>query len=155
MYEPGTILTLKEQRDPDEETGEPFAYNRVEVIGESPVSIPRGGWEGSDARGVIVTPLSNFGGVLDEPFGKLRELYDVESIPERVMNIAPQVRVINSSTASAGPTPEEVFAAQAPGVAPEPGQKRGRTKPLGEAGAPKSADGPLGPSRRKKPAANG
>ena len=33
MYEPGTILALKEPREPDEETGEEFPYNEVEVIG--------------------------------------------------------------------------------------------------------------------------
>jgi hypothetical protein len=35
--------------------------------------------------------------------------------------------VIHSTSQSAGPTPEEVFAEKAPGTPPEEGQKRGRT----------------------------
>lgn len=153
MYEPDTILVLKEQRDPDPETGEDFAYNRVRVVGESPVGhTHKGEWRGPDARGVIIVPLTNFGGTLDEPYGKLREMYDVESIPEKVVEVQTKVRIVNSSSQSAGPTPEEVFAKEAPGVAPEEGQSRGRTSPLGEPGGPASADGPLGKpaSRRKK-----
>jgi hypothetical protein len=144
MYEPDTILTLKEQREPDPETEEEFAYNRVRVVNESPVAHDRGDWQGADARGVIIVPLSNFGGTLDEPFGKLRELYDVESIPEHTAPVEQPVRVINQGTASAGPTPEEVFAAEAPGTPPEDGQTRGRTSPLGEPGGPADAAGPLG-----------
>lgn len=147
MYAADTILALKVPRDPDPETDEPFAYNKVRVVGESPVShANKGNWSGGDAVGVIVVPLSNFGGTLDEPFGKLVTLYDVESVPEKVVNeAAPKVRVINSSTAEAGPTPEDVFKKEAPGKAPEPGQKRGRTSPLGEPGGPADFDGPLGP----------
>jgi hypothetical protein len=145
MYEPNTILTLKEQRDPDEETNEPFAYNEVRVVGESPVShADKGDWTGTDARGVIIVPLTNFGGTLDEPFGKLREIYDVTSVPEVEVDVVQKIRVVNATSAQAGPTPEEVFAAQAPGVAPEEGQVRGRTLPLGEPGGPADADGPLG-----------
>lgn len=153
MYEPDTILSLKEQREPDEETNEPFPYNEVRVVGESPVShADKGDWTGTDARGVIIVPLTNFGSTLDEPFGKLREIYDVKSIPEVEVDVAPKIRVINSSSAQAGPTPEEVFAEKAPGVAPEEGEIRGRTKPLGEAGGPASANGPLGkaPSKARK-----
>jgi hypothetical protein len=148
MYADDTILKLKVQRDPDPETDEVFAYNQVRVVGESPVShADKGNWKGEDARGVIIVPLANFGGTLDEPFGKIRTLYDVESIPEKVVNeAAPQVRVINSATAEAGPTPEDVFKEKAPGKAPEPGQKRGRTSPLGEPGGPADFDGPLGPA---------
>lgn len=145
MYEPDTILTLKEQREPDPETGEEFAYNKVKVINESPVShTNKGDWQGVDARGVIIVPIANFGGTLDEPFGKLRELYDVESIPEHTAPVEQPVRVINQGTASAGPTPEEVFAEKAPGKAPEEGQTRARTSPLGDPGGPAGKDGPLG-----------
>ena len=151
MYEPGTILKKKVQDPADPETGEAFAYNRVLVVNASPVSHPRGDWEGADAQGVILQPLSNFGGNLDEPFGKVREMFEVESVPETIIPAQQVVRVVNATSAQAGPTPEEIFAQQAPGVAPEEGQKRARTSPLGEPGGPADADGPLGkaPSRRK------
>ena len=153
MYERDTILVLKEQRDADPETGEAFAYNRVRVVGESPVAhTHKGEWEGADARGVIIQPVTNFGSNLDEPFGKLRELYSVESIPEVVVPVQQTVKIVNATTAQAGPTPEEVFAAEAPGTPPEEGQIRGRTSPLGGPGGPAAKDGPLGktPSQRKK-----
>ncbi len=145
MYATNTILSLKAQRDPDDETGEEFAYNKVRVIGESPVQhTSKGEYEGSDAKGVIVVPMSNFGGTLDEPFGKLRQLYDVEEIPDTSIQPPSPIRVIDSSTAQAGPTPEEVFRDEAPGVVPEPGQRRARTpvSPLSDPG-PESAKGPL------------
>jgi hypothetical protein len=145
MYADNTILTLKVQRDPDKETGEAFAYNQVKVIGRSPIShAHKGKWQGGDAEGVILSPLSNFGGTLDEPFGKCVQLYDVESIPERVINAPQPIRVIDAQSAEAGPTPEEIFAKEAPGAKPEAGQIRGRTSPLGEPGGPVDYDGPLG-----------
>lgn len=132
MYESDTILTLKKPRDPDPETGEEFPYNKVKVIGQSPVSHAGrdsgGNWEGVNAAGVIITPLSSFGSTLDEPYGKLVALYDVAELPETTVDLAPQVRVINSTSGSAGPTPEEVFEQEAPGVPPEEGQRRGRTR---------------------------
>ena len=152
MYANDTILTLKEQREPDEETGEECPYNRVKVVGRSPIDhglveknpdgSPR--WLGDDASGVILSPLSNFGSTLDEPFGKLRTLYDVESVPEVTVEVANPIRVIDSSSEAAGPTPEQVFATEAPGVAPDPGQKRGRTgvSPLGDVANP-ATKGPL------------
>ena len=152
MYEPNTILALNEQRDPDPETGEEFPYNRVRVVGQSPVShADKGDWTGADAVGVIIVPLTNFGSTLDEPFGKLREIYAVEEVPVVEVEAAPKIRVINATSAQAGPTPEEIFAAQAPGKAPEEGQSRARTNPLGDPGGPKDADGPLGkaPSGRQ------
>lgn len=145
MFEPNTVLALKEQRDADPETKEEFPYNRVKVVGQSPVShADKGDWQGTDAAGVIVVPLTNFGSTLDEPFGKLREIYDVESMPEVEVEVAPKIRVINGTSAQAGPTPEEVFAEKAPGTPPEEGQKRARTSPLGDPGGPQTADGPLG-----------
>lgn len=145
MYEPNTVLALKEQRPNDPETDEPFPYNRVRVVGESPVShADKGDWKGGDARGVIIVPLTNFGSTLDEPFGKLREMYKVESVPEVEIEVAPKIRVVNATSAQAGPTPEEVFASKAPGKPPEEGQRRGRTSPLGAPGGPEDADGPLG-----------
>lgn len=134
MYPADTVLKLKKQRKPDKETNEKFAYNRVRVVGPSPVShASKGEWTGADAAGVIVTPLENFGGVIDEPFGKLVELYEVESQPE------PQVveQTVTIKQASLGPTPEEVFKTDAPGVPAEPGQIRGRS-PLPDVVAPSS-----------------
>ena len=148
MYESDTILALKEPRDPDPETNEEFAYNRVRVVGESPVShAHKGDWEGADARGVIIVPLTNFGGTLDEPFGKLRTIYDVESIPEHEAPAAVPIKVIDATSASAGKTPEEVFASEAPGVSKEEGRaakRAARQSPLGEPGGPPEHDGPLG-----------
>ncbi len=144
MYAADTILVLKEQRDPDPETGETFAYNRVQVIGQSPISHSRKGtWTGSDAEGVILTPIANFGGTLDEPFGKCRLLYDVESIPVKEIPAPQSIRVINANTSEAGETPEEVFKREAPGVKPLAGETRGRS-PLGGDGGPVSTYGPLG-----------
>jgi hypothetical protein len=147
MYATDTILTLKAQRPPDEETGEDFPYNQVRVVGESPINHVHGDWSGTDAAGVIVQPVTNFGATLDEPFGKLRALYDVESIPEPPSIVpAGAVQVIDSRSAAAGPTPEEVFEDKAPGTPPEPGQTRGRTprpSPLGET-KDEAAAGPLG-----------
>lgn len=136
---------MKTQREPDPETGEPFAYNTVEVINASPISAhTKGDYMGADAVGVIVVGTSNFGATLDEPFGKLRELYEVVSIPVHEAPAVP-VRVINSTSAAAGPTPEEVFREKAPGVAPEEGQTRGRTpmSPLDDPPRPEQ-HGPLG-----------
>lgn len=145
MYESGTILTLKDQRPPDEETNEVFAYNEVEVIGPSPVTHPgTAEWSGTASQGVIIKPIANFGGVIDEPLGKIQALYNVKSIPVKEVVMQPKIKVIDSATAAAGPTPEEVFAKEAPGVPPEEGQIRGRTSPL-EDPRPKVSDGPLGP----------
>ena len=148
MYAPGTILKLKEQREPteklDRDTGEPvlrgpkgrekpvmleFPYNRVKVIGRSPVSYAND-WTGIDAQGVIIMPLTDFAGNLDEPFGKLQQLYEVESIPEVEVPKEVKVKIIDANTNQAGPTPEEVFAKESPGKPPAPGQIRGRTKPF-------------------------
>jgi hypothetical protein len=145
MYARDTILTLKKQQDPDPETDEAFAYNKVRVIGESPIQhTSRGEYQGEDARGVIIVPIANFGGTLDEPFGKLRQLYDVTEVPETMIQPPAPIRVIDSASAQAGLTPEEVFREKAPGTPPEAGQIRGRTlkSPLSDPG-PESARGPL------------
>ncbi len=142
MYEPNTILTLKEQHpdivvpqkeDPD--TGRirkqhkiPFPYNKVRVVGRSPVDHGQrgGGWEGVGAAGVIIEPLTGFGSNLDEPYGKLQKLYEVTEIPTNEIEVTP-VRVIRSTSQSAGPTPEEVFAVSSPGTPLKDGETRGRT----------------------------
>lgn len=145
MFAADTILALKDPKDPDPETDEPFAYNRVRVVGPSPVVHMNVGeehtrWEGQDAQGVIVAPVANFGGVLDEPYGKLRALYDVESEPDQTREVKQTVRIIDPM--AAGPTPEEVFAAEAPGKAPEPGEMRARS-PLPEVRASRKSASPL------------
>lgn len=145
MYEIDTILELKNPQDPDDETGQEFPYNRVRVGGPSPINhgVHAGEWTGADGQGVILIPLASFGGNLDEPYGKVRALYNVVETPVHEAPSNP-LRVINATSAAAGPTPEEVFAEQAPGVASEDG-KRGRTpvSPL-EDPRPKPSDGPLG-----------
>lgn len=152
MYAVDTILSLKEQRPADDETGEEFPYNRVRVVGESPVShAHKGEYRGADAVGVILVPLSNFGSTLDYPFGHLKAIYDVESVPEREVNAQTTVRIIDSSTAEAGQTPEEVFKEKAPGKSPEEGQRRARTDfPLGEPTGPPGTGGPLDPANLRQ-----
>jgi hypothetical protein len=156
MYESNTILTLKEQRDPDPETGEVFPYNEVKVIGASPISHGGNGeWSGQAAVGVIIVPTANFGSTLDEPLGKVQALYDVKFVPVNEIEVAPKIRVYDSATAAAGQSPEEVFAEKAPGAAPAEGQSRGRTamSPLADP-RPAANDGPLGPVKKatvKKP----
>lgn len=107
MYEPGTILTLKEPRSTDEE---PFPYDRVRVIGVSPINHAAGAaaeWEGASGQGIIVQPETDFAATLDEPIGKLQSLYDVEFVPDNTI-VAEPVKVVTPGTA--GPSPEEVFA---------------------------------------------
>lgn len=152
MYEPGTILELKEPRpdvvtearvDPDTgrkrpRTKTPFPYNRVKVIGKSPVQHPApagGEWSGTGLQGVLIAPLSSFGSTLDEPYGKLTAIYNVVEVPTNEVVIDPP-KVVHSTTTSAGPTPEEVFAVEAPGESPKEGQTRGRTSPLPDPPAP-------------------
>lgn len=126
MYEPETILTLKEPRSQYDDDGEPvklFPYDRVKVIGPSPINhgITSEEWVGANGQGVIITPLTDFGGTADEPLGKLQALYDVESVPERTAPVAAPIKVVTPGTA--GPTPEDVFAKEAPGEASKHGER--------------------------------
>jgi hypothetical protein len=150
MYEPGTILTRKDPRPPEEAAA---AYNRVKVIAASPIShagTVRGGeWEGGNAQGVILQPAPlplepgekprehDYGQNLDEPFGKVQKLYDVESIPEPDMIVAKPVERVKP-----GPTPEEVFAREAPGTPRLPDDPRARS-PLPDPAPDASELGPL------------
>lgn len=112
MYEPDTILKLKEQRDPDEH-GNAFPYNLVKVIGASPVvhSGQAQEWVGAQGQGVMIQPCGDgFGATLDEPFGKLQQIYDVESVPVHEIEVQ---KIIVKTPAQMGPSPEEVFAALA------------------------------------------
>lgn len=149
MYAPNTVLELKEPKSMD---GKPFPYDEVRVVGPSPIQHPviaGAQWSGGDAQGVIITPLTDFAGNLDEPFGKLQALYNVKSVPER--NATPQkVVVIDATSAEAGDTPEQVFAREAPGDEASVDGKRVRSPGITGANSPledpraRAADGPLG-----------
>ncbi len=139
MYEPETILTLKEPRGTEDE---PFPYDRVKVIGQSPINHGTASeeWAGANGQGVIIEPLTSFGSTLDEPFGKIQELYTIESVPPPVEVVPPKVL----TPESLGASPEEVFAAEADKqgqdarrAAPK---KRKLPSPLGES---KKPSGPL------------
>lgn len=122
MFTRGTILVLKEPKSTDEAT---FPYDRVRVLGASVVSRSNvlGEWEGVDAQGVVIEPLTEFAGNLDEPYGRLKRLYKIESEPEPVdQNI--RVEVIPAHTRQAGLTPEEAFAEANEAAGIKPGEKR-------------------------------
>ena len=123
MYQPDTILTLKEPRSTDDE---PFPYDRVRVVGQSPINhgLTDETWVGANGQGVIIEPIHSFGSTTDEPFGKLQELYDVESIPE-VEAVAP-VTVKTVPPEAQGPSPEDVFASEAA----KEGKDSRRVKPV-------------------------
>ena len=108
MYENGTILKRREPvEDPD------YAYNFLEVVGESPMTYANtADWTGAEARGVIVQATFDpeteeatpFAPTLDEPVGKLNELYEIVSVPELV--VATEQVIKRAPTL---PTPEEAF----------------------------------------------
>ena len=95
----------------------PFPYNRVRVVGTSFITYTRPpgsddltkeSYEGQDAIGIIITPETSFAATLDEPYGKLRRLYDIEALPEHIIE-QPKVVVRRGPSAIAGPSPEDVF----------------------------------------------
>ena len=87
----------------------PEAYHRIEVIGQSPLSHSSAAseWTGTNADGVLIRPLTDFGSTLDEPYGRLRDLYEIESIPDAV--IAAQAATAPQAAYIAPQTVEEVF----------------------------------------------
>ncbi len=115
-------MALKDQKKIKDRNGEEtdFPYNRVEVVNQSPINhgVVNSEWVGAGGQGVIVRPLSCFGATLDEPYDKLRSLYDVESIPEPVKLTQTQVTVVTPGMLN--PSPEEIFSAEA-----KPAPKRG------------------------------
>lgn len=142
MYANDTILELKEPKSTDKET---FPYDRVRVVGVSPVNagVRPSHYTGTDAQGVIITPLTSFGANLDEPFGKLAALYKIVEEPKVEID-APKIRIVDSRSRDAGPTPEERFATEAPGEASKDGERvRTPISPLSDPRAGE-ADGPLG-----------
>lgn len=110
MYEPGTILALREPQSTDEST---YPYDRVKVIGQSPVQHATASgsmWAGADATGYIIQPLSDFAPTVDKPFGELAEAYEVEEYPTDPFTGDPITPESNPRNA---PSPEQQFAAAA------------------------------------------
>jgi hypothetical protein len=138
---------LIEQKDPQEGPDGPleFPYNRVRVIGQSPVNHAgiQDEWVGANGQGVVIEPLTAFGSNLDEPYGKLQRLYEVESLPPTLdVTIAPKVKIVGPGGVDPGPSPEDVFA----GAANERGEDDGRTQHRRRA-----APSPLDPPREPDP----
>lgn len=152
MYEPGTILELKEPRTIEDKNGNEidFPYNRVRVVNASPINhgIHPGEWVGGGGQGVIIEPLTSFAANLDEPVGKLQALYNVVETPVHEAPAVP-VRVINRTTSAAGPTPEEVFAREAP-APPSPDGKPVRKRSTSPLEDPRPVAG-ASPLDEKKP----
>ena len=120
MYARDTVLARREpfvapnpKADPPVEGDARYIYNRVRVIGPSPVAHLGGQvaeWQsGPGSQGVVLEPLDGFGGNVDRPLGEIQQLYTIEREPEQVF-VEQKIRVINAATREAGPTPEEVFA---------------------------------------------
>lgn len=116
MFEPGTILRLREPVGTEEE---PSPYDRVKVVGQSPVhhaTESKSAWAGADAIGFIITPMT-FGPTLDKPLGQLNELYEVESYPTDPMTGEP-LRPENNPRNR--PSPEQLLARAAAEQKPAP-----------------------------------
>lgn len=129
-----------------------FPYNKVKVVGRSPINHGHAdkGWQGSDADGYIITPLTEFAANLDEPYGKLLALYNVAEMPDEdtAENVVASDRGFHQVRPSRAlpPTPEEIFKGQreAP-LSAEPPKKSGNVldgSPLDDV-TPPSKTGPL------------
>lgn len=156
MYQPDTILKLKDPRSTDDE---PFPYDRVRVVGQSPVDhgLRSSQWAGANGQGVIIQPLAGFASTADEPYGKLQRLYDVESVPVIEVPVAATVEIRPQE--DAGPSPEDVFAAAAsdedaaraqrkapaPLVSPLDGEIQGEDVPPSESPLGETEEADLGP----------
>lgn len=105
MYQPGTILEL---REPQSTEDQPFAYDRVKVLGVSPVShaatVP-GQWQGVEAQHVLIQPVDVFDANIEKPLGFLQEQYVITEVPDS--NLAAQRGGV--TVEQRGPSPEEVF----------------------------------------------
>jgi hypothetical protein len=107
MFEPNTVLRLREPEGTEEE---PHPYDRVVVVGQSPVqhATESGSpWAGADATGFIIRPLDGFDATLDKPLGLLDELYEVESYPTDPITGEPLRPENNPRNA---PSPEQALA---------------------------------------------
>lgn len=115
MYKEGTILVLKEQVEDDPETG-PYPFNRVKVIGQSPIEY-RGhvaDWGGRSGAGVIIQPYPDFGPTDDRPFEELTQYYNIEFEPEDDLEMTAFGRTVKVKLDKPpGASPEDVFAAEA------------------------------------------
>lgn len=81
MFEPGTILALREPQSTEDET---YPYDRVLVVGQSPVhhaTASGSPFAGADATGFIIRPLEEFAPTVDKPLGLINELYEIEAYP--------------------------------------------------------------------------
>lgn len=147
MYQAGTILELKEPHEDEE-----FPYNRVEVVGPSPVDHGHavgGGWEGANGQGVIIVPLTAFGATLDEPLGKLMALYNVAEVPSNEI-VQQTIKRYDAHSSAAGPTPEEVFKESEKDTPLSPRQKRQAAQsPLEDPRPRASESGPLDKKEKK------
>jgi hypothetical protein len=127
MFEPGTILRLREPQSTDDK---PYPYDLVKVIGQSPIQHSRpdadSPFAGQDAVGYVITPAGDaFGPTLDKPYGELAEHYEIEAYPTDPVtgeDIKPENNPRNV------PSPEQVFAKLAREQAAEP--RRPRTPAL-------------------------
>lgn len=123
MYEPGTILALREPQSTEDAT---YPYDRVKVVGQSPVHhVTASGsvWAGADATGFVITPLSDFAPTLDKPLGQLMELYEVEEYPN---DPATGLPITPESNPRNAPSPEQALA-RAAAEQGEPRPQRERT----------------------------
>ena len=109
MYQPETTLK-KIEPFADDHPGAP--YNHVKVIGQSPINhgTIQTEWIGAQGQGVIVQPLDGFGATLDEPYGKLQSLYEIDTVPD---NVLPAEPVIKHIPQEGSPSPEDRFRAEA------------------------------------------
>jgi hypothetical protein len=135
--------------------GEEFPYNRVRVVGVSPVvhsGRDGGQWVGASGQGVIIQPMAGFDSNVDYPLGFIQSKYDVESEPvladprDTVYGLPREYTRVDLGRSTA-PTPEEVFAKEAPSTeAPKP--KPDVADPLGAAAEARrqaaKVSGPLG-----------
>jgi len=147
-------LLLNEKPEDEPDPGEEFPYNRVRVVGPSPIihgeGSPHADYAGGDAQGVIIQPLTGFDSNVDYPFGFIRSKYTVESLPEvadpraTVYGLPREYTRVDLDKTGL-PSPEEVFAVKAPGKPAPP--KADSIDPLGaknEAAARPKLTGPLG-----------
>lgn len=121
MFEPGTILALREPQSTDDNV---YPYDRVEVIGQSPVHHATASgsvWAGADATGFIVRPLTEFAPTVDKPYGELAAAYEIEEYPNDPITGNPITPESNPRNA---PTPEQILAAAARDEAPAPRRPR-------------------------------
>lgn len=108
MFEPGTILAALDPQSTDEK---PYPYDRVYVVGQSPVqhtsADPNSPWAAADAIGFILRPAGEtFGPVIDVPYGEINRLYEIEEYPTNPITGEP---ITPENSPRGQPTPEQVF----------------------------------------------